>query len=380
MLSTEQIDRALATSEKIFNVYEQARTSFYERDDALLAMATALCCGEHMVMLGKPGTGKTALGNYFAQSLGVKYFYRGLNADTKMEDLLGPVSPTELKRDIWTRKWAGLATSPLAFCDEAGKASSTVQDFLLGAMQERIATIADTVHPLPLHSMLSGSNETLSDNAAFYDRFLVRVLVNQIESDNNFAGMLTADLAPSIATVDSDDLANLRQVTGEIALKADKMCVGKVILFRSHFKSTYQHYISDRRWKAGLKLAAGAALLSGETSISVPNLHCYKWLLWDDAQPGTTLPAHIQTVYQFIEEESNQEMKNIREKTQLLIELETLATTLPKDTNIDVLAMAILRAKRLQGDMKGKNSGEWQDLIKRAAKVEDALSAIGMEE
>lgn len=376
-MQTIHIDMALKTAEKLHAIREDAQTKFFERNDAIHALTSVLSCGEHMLLLGRPGTSKTAMGNFFAQSTGLKYYYRGLNADTKMEDLLGPVSPTALKRDEWTRKWSGLATSHIGFCDEAGKASNTVQDFLLGAMQERIATIADTVHHMPLHTLISGTNETLDDNPAFYDRFLARIRVDQIQDEDNFAAMLVSDLAPCDHPIDPEELVNLRQVTRFIALQADRKVIGKLVQIKNHFTNKMPHYISDRRWKAGLPLAAGHALLRGESKIEVPDLHVYKWLLWT-SEGQNDLAAHIRAVYTFVEEQCNAGLKDLREQTALLEEVERKILTFTADTSPDDLAMTLYRASQIRIKSNGKTTAEWKKLLTRADKVIEQVNAINM--
>lgn len=361
-MNTQMIDTALSVAEKINTVLEHSHTRFYERRDASLALATALASGTHMIMFGKPGTTKTALGNYFAQSMGVQYYYQQLNGSTQEESLFGPISMKGIQDDIWTRKWAGLANAHIAFCDEIGKASNLVQNQLLGAMQERKISIADTTHKLPLHTMISGSNETIDENPALYDRWTIRVLVNQIQDMDNFAAMLVSKLDPHPTPVDPNDLPTLRCITEHMAETASQEVIQKIVQLRTQIVNQTDHYISDRRWKACLRVAAGQALLDGSDTIRVTDLHTAKWLLWDNAE----LKA-IQGVYDFVERITNEDLMKLREFSLLVDELEKEVGKLTVDSDGTVQGNALNHALKLQQKVKKFSGKQWEPLRQRIA-------------
>lgn len=368
-VTTQEIDIALEIGSKIADVLEQGHTQFFERNDALLAMATAIASGQHMIMFGKPGTSKTAMGDYFAQSLGWRYFYKQLTGATEEESLFGPISMSALNKDEWTRKWAGMATCHIAFCDEAGKASNLVQNSMLSAMQERRITLADTVYQMPLHTMISGSNETVDDNPAFYDRFTIRVHVQKIQDADNFINMLTGDLDPCNAHTDPQNLCTLRKVVSYMAKNVDVEIKRKIAQMWSTIANTSEHYISDRRWKSILHVAAGHALLRGGNGITVPDLHTAKWLLWENVD-------HISSIYAFIEKITDEDRVKLTEFSELLSELESsiagIETPLSHKTQGEILHKAT-KAQRKMDKFTGK---DWATLQSKAQEIIDTIMAM----
>lgn len=357
-MNTQMFDTALAASEKIAQVLEASYTCFFERNDASLALATALCAGEHMIMFGKPGTTKTALGRFYGDSLGVNFFYQQLNGATQEEALFGPISMKGLDNDVWTRKWAALAKAHIAFLDEAGKASNLVQNLVLGAMQERVVSTADDICYLPLHTMLSGSNETIDENPAFWDRWTIRVLANQIQDIDNFAKMLVGDTEPHPVEFDPNHFPILRQVCAHMAKIAEQSVIAKMVQIKTEMGNVSNHYISDRRWKSVLRVAAGHALLRGGTEIDVLDLHTAKWLLWED-------PDHVSRIYEHIEKITNEDLLQFKTFTLLVDELEQKVKGLNKDSDTKTQAILLHEAETLDKKTKGKTDDKWKALRKR---------------
>ena len=81
-------------------------TRFPERRDAIDGALAAVLAGEHVLLLGPPGTAKSALVRSIAQAFGGSYFERLLTKFSTPEELFGPISlkalevrPSERLRD-----------------------------------------------------------------------------------------------------------------------------------------------------------------------------------------------------------------------------------------------------------------------------------------
>jgi len=72
-----------------------AKDQFVDRDNAIDAIESCILSGLHCCILGKPGTSKSGLIQYFAQSLGLKYFKTQMNPDLLRDDLVGPIDPAK---------------------------------------------------------------------------------------------------------------------------------------------------------------------------------------------------------------------------------------------------------------------------------------------
>ena len=81
---------SVKTAAKIREIGDQARRVFVDREDMIRAIELAMVSGQHAIILGPPGTGKSAAIRFFAKAAELSFFRRVLNPDTSREDLVGP--------------------------------------------------------------------------------------------------------------------------------------------------------------------------------------------------------------------------------------------------------------------------------------------------
>lgn len=282
------MNAVLTASAKIHDLTVAAKSVFIERDDAVDALGTCLCAGEHLMMLGKPGLAKSAIAHWMSTALSVNYYWIVLNPDSMREDLVGPISMKALNEDRWDRKWSAMALADVAMFDEVGKASNQVVNMLLNAFEERKFPTPDGDKLLPLHVAIGASNETLDgDAAAMWDRFTVRLVVQPIQNLSAFREMLCSDVdtVPSFP-VSRDELTALRNQAKDMALHAPADVLDTLTEMKSTYGSKFDNYISDRRWRKILRVCAGHALLHGRTAIETEDLIVAKWMLWENVDPG----------------------------------------------------------------------------------------------
>lgn len=362
----------LETAHKIRQIGENARQVFIDRDDVIHALECALCSGEHMIMLGKPGTGKSALARYFAENMGLNFFRTVLNPDTVREDLFGPISAKALSEDRWERKWSALATADIALTDEIGKASSQVQNMLLDAMEERKARSADIEINLPLHMLVAGTNETLDDDSqAVWDRFTIRVIVRYISSAQEFSKLLGVDTEQrEVIPVDRDELIQLRYTAHQMSLRLSPEVKKTVIEVWSEISNQIPTPISDRRWKRWLKVAAGRALWDGRMEILESDLIVGKWILWEDID-------HEKQIHSWLQEKVNRDQQEYLDALKLTEEFEQVVavhgSNLSRTQSVEILYNTTKFSREL---MKKANLGDkrWQNLYERVVAVRDFLS------
>jgi len=134
---------------------------FRERDAEVRGLLVAALAGEHCLMIGPPGTGKSALARAFADALGgANYFEWLLTRFSTPEELYGPISLAGLKADRFKRVTAGkLPECHVAFLDEIFKSNSAVLNSLLSAVNERIFHDDGAARQIPLLTCVAASNE-----------------------------------------------------------------------------------------------------------------------------------------------------------------------------------------------------------------------------
>ncbi|MFS8070223.1 MAG: AAA family ATPase, partial [Byssovorax sp.] len=138
-------------------VRDGLRAVFREREDAIECMILAALSGSHALLVGPPGTAKSALFFGFLASFQDARKFQTLVTKFGTEDeYFGPVKLSALKNDLWERNLDGrLAGVECAFLDEVFKGSDSVLNTLLSAMNERIYK----GKPIPLRMLVGASNE-----------------------------------------------------------------------------------------------------------------------------------------------------------------------------------------------------------------------------
>ena len=126
--------------QKHFNALRSDLTThFPERKDVIDGALCAVLAGEHVLLLGPPGTAKSALVRAIAQAFGGTYFERLLTKFSTPEELFGPISLKALEQDRFARVVTGkLPEAEFAFVDEIFKANSAILNSLLTLVNERV--------------------------------------------------------------------------------------------------------------------------------------------------------------------------------------------------------------------------------------------------
>src|SRR5689334_13999586 len=114
-------------------------STFPERESVVDGALAAVLAGEHVLLLGPPGTAKSALVRALAQAFGGRYFERLVTKFSTPEELFGPISLKALEQDQFTRVTTDkLPEADFAFVDEIFKANSAILNSLLTLLNERL--------------------------------------------------------------------------------------------------------------------------------------------------------------------------------------------------------------------------------------------------
>ena len=170
-----------------------------ERDAEARLLLLALVGGEHLLLLGPPGTAKSELCRRLSRLSGLSYFERTLTRFSTPEELFGPLSLAALERDEYRRATAGYAPeAELLFIDEVFKSNSAILNTLLTLLNERLFDDGATRGAVPLLSAVAASNEGPESEEldALYDRFLLRKVVRPVSDDGVLELLLGATAVP----------------------------------------------------------------------------------------------------------------------------------------------------------------------------------------
>jgi uncharacterized protein with von Willebrand factor type A (vWA) domain len=125
--------------EKFATVRRELSAALIERDEEVDLALTALVAGEHVLLVGPPGSAKSLLLDSVLAATGGRKFSILLTKFSVPEEVCGAVSLTALKEDRYVRVTAGkLPEADFAFLDEVFKASSAILNTLLKILNERV--------------------------------------------------------------------------------------------------------------------------------------------------------------------------------------------------------------------------------------------------
>lgn len=295
-------------------VRRELEQKFLAKEEIIRLMLIAAIAGEHMVLIGPPGTAKSAVIRSFAKLIDASYFEYLLTRFSEPNELFGPVDIQGFRQGTYRRVTTGmLPEAEIVFLDEAFKANSAILNSLLTLLNERRFNNGAAVVKVPLISLFAASNEVpSSDNLdAIFDRFLLRVHSDNLDS-YHFHELMNKGLAlekaqardelleassqrlmpsvpalvpglpapPPLPTNASSSLAT-SSTTKTLLSAADLHGCRRTLLERieisEEFLATYKGLcfqlrgegisLSDRRAVRLLKLCAASALLDGRTRV-----------------------------------------------------------------------------------------------------------------
>ncbi len=267
---------ALPTPQRLAALIAALEAGLLERDAAVRLALLAALAGEHVLLIGPPGSAKSELARRLHRAfVDARYFERLLTRFSTPEELFGPLSLKALEDDRYERLTDGyLPTAGIAFLDEVFKANSAILNTLLTLLNEREFDNGSVRLAVPLISVIGASNEVPSDEAllAFYDRFLVRVAVAGV-SDAAFAALLalpSAAPAPPAAPLTADERAAVLAARDAVALGDDALAALRSL--RTWLGSLEGGAPSDRRWRQFVGLMRVAAASEGRPALDALDL------------------------------------------------------------------------------------------------------------
>ncbi|MFZ2650330.1 MAG: AAA family ATPase [Burkholderiaceae bacterium] len=281
-------------AERLHALITALQSGLLERAAAVRLGLLAALAGEHVLLIGPPGTAKSELARRLHRAFdGAHYFERLLTRFSTPEELFGPLSLKALEDDRYERLTDGyLPTASIAFLDEVFKANSAILNALLTLLNEREFDNGAGRTRTPLISVIGATNEVPIEEAlmAFYDRFLVRVPVGPV-SDAAFSELLA--LAPAVNThaqaVTRVELREWLAQRDTVALPAEVL--GHLRALREHLRSA-EIAVSDRRWRQLVGLLRTAAFTEGRDHIDALDL----WLVPYAVSPN---PSQAQALQQW---------------------------------------------------------------------------------
>ncbi|MCA9286942.1 MAG: AAA family ATPase [Phycisphaerales bacterium] len=279
---------------RLVRVRDALTAGLIERDIPIRLAFLAALAGEHVLLIGPPGTAKSELARRLRLAFtGQTYFERLLTRFSVPEELFGPLSIKALEEDRYQRQIDGyLPTASVAFLDEIFKANSAILNALLTLLNEREFDNGTQRISTPLVSVVGASNELPQEEEllALYDRFLVRHHVGPV-SDEGFGRLLDlrGQAKPRVADADRltpKDIECIHAAAMKVTVPAE---VASLLKAMRKFCQDQKIPVSDRRWRKALFLLQVAAHTDERSAVSVWDCWLLQHCLWHKREERETL-------------------------------------------------------------------------------------------
>jgi MoxR-like ATPase len=277
---------------------------FLGKDEIVRLLVIAAIAGEHAVLIGPPGTAKSALIRTFARLLRARYFEYLLTRFTEPNEIFGPVDIAAFREGRYARRTEGMIPeAEIVFLDEVFKSNSAILNALLTLLNERKYTAGGQSVAAPLLSAFGAANEVPTDEAlaAIYDRFLLRIRSDNLDA-YHFQDLLQKGLehealqrtdAMATPLVTAAELSDLqRRLLDRVQFGEDFFAQYKSLVFQVRAEGVT---LSDRRVVKLLKLFAASAFLDGRVAPDASDLFVLKHV-WNAEDQAPILDALVAPV------------------------------------------------------------------------------------
>ena len=282
----------MTLKQRMTEIIEHLNEGIHEREETIAVSFLAALSDQNIFLFGPPGTAKSLIARRISRAFETRsYFEYLMHRFSTPEDVFGPVSITELKKDNFVRKTERfLPRSDFAFLDEIWKSSPSILNTLLTIINEKQFRNGTEVEDAPLKALIAASNETPPSGQgldALYDRFLVRLNVSPMTEVPNFDALLKSrptlpDIdMPAALAIKHEEWEGWEERLHEVSLSEEAFSAIRDIKLAFEEKGEKLGvYVSDRRWQRAAILLKAAAFFCGRGEVNLVDCLLLRHCLW----------------------------------------------------------------------------------------------------
>lgn len=281
-------------------VLSYVKETFVGKNDVVDLLGICLLARENAFLYGPPGTAKSAIVRTLAHTVkDGKNFEYLLTRFTEPNEIFGPFDIRKLKEgELLTNTEGMMPEAAMVFLDEIFNANSAILNSLLMALNEKMFKRGKESKRLPALMFVGASNVLPEDEAlnALFDRFLIRVMVENVQPDLLHQVLLAGRKLEQAADkeipgITSDEIRHLQDRCRAVDLNpVYEVYLNTIISLRNTGIA-----ISDRRAVKLQNLIAASALICGRTAATKSDLWILKHI-WDTEEQIEILEGIINRV------------------------------------------------------------------------------------
>ena len=304
--------------EKLKRIKDALNNKYLERESQIEGILVALLSRQHLLLIGPPGTAKSALSMELSHMIDEsKYFQWLLTKYTTPDEVFGGIMLKDMEHGIYKHNTENkMAEAHLVFLDEIFKGSSEILNSLLKAINERTFENGTKEVDMPLMTLVGASNEFPEEDeglSALFDRFMLRFEVDTIKSRDNLITMMkgTGQLQ-QMPKISLEELENL-QFLSEMVDIPDEIYEKMADIWQELRDEGIVP--SDRRLQRSYSILQAKALIEQRQIVEIKDILFLKHVLWEDVeqkvQVSEIIRRHAQDVVSRMLEAVNEEADDI---------------------------------------------------------------------